>query len=513
MPTLSEQIRDLPLQKLIAFLVVIALVIAAAIMLANWTQKADFQLLYSNLSEDDAGAIIQKLNELKVPYQTAGGGVMVPSEKVYEVRLQLASQGLPQGGGVGFELFDKTSFTMTDFVQKLNYRRALQGELGRTIRALSEVEQARVHLAVPEKSLFMHKEERPKASVLVKLRSGRRLSQSQVQGIVHMVSSSVEGLDAKDVSVVSNNGEMLTSIVDENFAASGGQIEQQRNYEKDIESKVVSILEPVVGKNKVRARVAASLDFTKVEKTEEKYDPDGQVARSEQRNVEKASSGSTGGGVPGVASNLPGRQAAAATPGSSTSSDKKNETINYEISKTISHVVSASGGLKKLSVVVLVDGTYAAPQGSTDPKAEKKYAPRTEDEVRQFEDMVKKAVGFTADRGDEVKVVNMPFEVVALEEVGEAPAQSQSVMSMVSMGAKYLGPLAGVVLLFLFVIRPLMAVLTAPPPRPIAAAMPTVDMQHVIPAAERSTQEQLVEWAKKNPQDASSMVKGWMEEK
>jgi flagellar M-ring protein FliF len=231
MADLGEQIRTLPIQKMIVLLVVVALVIAAGILLFTWTQKADHQLLFANLSEEDAGAIIQKLNEQKIPYTTTGGGIMVPADKVYEVRLQLASQGLPQGGGVGFELFDKTSFTMTDFVQKLNYRRALQGELSRTVRSLVEVEQCRVHLVVPEKSLFMQKEEKPKASVLLKLRSGRRLSQSQIQGIVHLVSSSVEGLDPRYVSVVNNSGEMLTSIVDENFPATGGQVEFQRTFE------------------------------------------------------------------------------------------------------------------------------------------------------------------------------------------------------------------------------------------------------------------------------------------
>jgi flagellar M-ring protein FliF len=509
---LAEQIRVLPMKKMVAFLAMIALVIAAGILLFTWMQKADFQLLYSHLSEDDAGAIVQKLNELKIPYSTEGGGIMVPADKVYEVRLQLASQGLPQGGGVGFELFDKTNFTMTDFVQKLNYRRALQGELSRTIRSLAEVEQCRVHLAVPEKSLFLQKEERPKASVLIKLRSGRRLAPGQIQGIVHLVSSSVEGLDAKDVSVVNNNGEMLTSVVDENFAVSGGQVEYQKNYEKDLETKVISMLEPVVGKGKVKARAAASLDFTKVEKTEERYDPDSQVARSEQRNTEKSTSGTSGGGVPGVASNLPGRQQTApAQAGSSALSEKKNETINYEISKTISRVITAAGEVKKLSVVVLVDGTYAATQNST----EKKYTPRSEDEVRQFEDMVKKAIGFSADRGDEIKVVNMPFEVVPLEEMAETGTAPSKVMPTIMMASKYIIPLVGVVLLFLFVIRPLMKTLTtsSPSPQPVGLPQTVAEMQRTIAAPERTSQAQLADWAKGNPKDAANLIKGWLEEK
>jgi len=273
------------------------------------------------------------------------------------------------------------------------------------------------------------------------------------------------------------------------------------------------MLEPVVGKGKVKARVAASFDFTKTEKTEEKYDPDSQVARSEQRNVEK-STGATSGGVPGVASNLPGRQQTAAVqPGKPSVSEKKNETINYEITKTISHVVSPASEMKKLSAVVLVDGTYAAPQGST----EKKYTPRTEDEVRQFEDMVKKAVGFSAERGDEVKVVNMPFDVIPQEEIAEASAGPSPVMPMAMIALKYLIPLIGVVLLFLFVIKPLMKVLAEPSSVPmqqqVSLPQPAGELQRSLPSPERSSQDQLIDWAKRNPKDATNLVKGWLEDK
>jgi len=511
MADIVEQIRIMPAKKKGVLIAVIALVITAAILLMSWFQKVDYQLLYSNLSEEDAGAIIQKLGEMRIPYTTTGGGIMVPADKVYEVRIQLAGQGLPQGGGVGFELFDKTSFTMTDFVQKLNYRRALQGELARTIRSLAEVEQCRVHLAVPEKTLFVQKDEKPKASVLLKLRSGRKLSPGQVQGIVHLVASSIESMDPRDVAVVDSNGEMLTSAVDEAFAASGGQMEHQRNYEKDVEGRIISMLEPVVGKGKVKARVAVSFDFTKAEKTEEKYDPDGQVVRSEQRNNEKSTSGSTGG-VPGVASNLPPKTGQAVVPasGAQSQSEKKNETINYEISKVVSHVVMPSGEIKRLSAVVLVDGTYVAAPGAT----EKKYTPRNEEEVRQFEDMVKKAIGFTSGRGDEVKVVNMPFEIIPLEEVVET---KESLMPQVMAVLKYLVPLAAVVLLFFLVIKPLMQAVTSPTIIHRTVGMQGaggMEQEMAAPKAkEKSTQEQLVEWAKNNPSDATNLIKGWMEEK
>ena len=512
---ITEQVKVMPLQKKIAILVVAALVIASIFMLMTWLQKVDYQLLFANVSQEDGGAIIQKLSELRVPYRTEGGGIMVPADKVYELRLQLASQGLPQGGGVGFELFDKTSFTMTDFVQKLNYRRALQGELSRTIRSLAEIDQCRVHLVVPEKSLFMQKEGKPKASVLVKLKPGRRLSPAQVQGIVHLVSSSVEGLDNNDVAVVNNSGEMLTTSVDESMAMTSGQLDYQRNYEKDLETRVVGILEPVVGKGKVRAKVSIAVDFTKIEKTEEKYDPDSQVVRSEQRNAEKSTSGGPAG-VPGIASNLPDKTPVA-TQTRQSLSEKKNDIINYEINKVVSRVISPTGDVKRISAVVLVDGTYAAVSGSK----EMKYVPRTEESIQQFEDMVKKAVGFTMSRGDEVKVVNMPFEVSAQEEftdADKAASQSSAIMPIAITAGKYVVPLVAVILLFLFVVKPLMRTLTAPSSVPriqqIQYPQSVAQLERSLEARERQGgKDQVIEWAKKNPKDAAVLVKGWMQER
>ncbi|MGB9715114.1 MAG: flagellar basal-body MS-ring/collar protein FliF [Thermodesulfovibrionales bacterium] len=503
---IKEQIKAIPVKKKILLLVVIASVITSLILFFAWVQRADYQILYSNLTEEDAASIIQKLKELKVPYKTSSGTVMVPSDKVYDVRLQLASQGLPQGGGVGFELFDKTSFTMTDFVQKLNYRRALQGELARTIRSLSEVDQCRVHLAVPEKSLFMTEEERPKASVLVKLKQGRSLSQSQVQGIVHLVSSSVEGLDPKDVAVVDSRGEMLTSAMEGSFGITNTQREYQQNIEKDLENRIIGILEPVVGRGKVKAKVSAEIDFTKIEKTEEKFDPDSQVARSEQKIVEKTTNGNKGG-VPGVSSNLPAKPATP-TSLSQMQSEKKSETINYEISKVTSHIINPSGEIKRQSAVVLVDGTYTAQQGST----EKKYTPRTSEEISQFEDMVKKAIGFKAERGDEVRVVNMPFETTLQEDLSEP---KREVIPYLIRLAKYIVPLIALVLVFLFVIKPLMKALTSSPLTQSAQlSLPKTvsEIERTMEIEKRPGVDGFIEWTKKNPKEASNLIRNWIEE-
>lgn len=504
---ISEQIKAIPAKKKVMLLAVIALVVTSLILFFAWIQKADYQTLYSNLSEEDAGMIIQKLKDQKVSYKASAGTIMVPSDKVYDVRLQMAGQGLPQGGGVGFELFDKTSFTMTDFVQKLNYRRALQGELSRTIRSVSEVEQCRVHLAIPEQSLFADENQRPKASALVKLKQGRSLSQSQVQGIVHLVASSVEGLDPKDVAVVDSRGEMLTSAAGETLGITSSQREYQRSIERDLENRVVGILEPIVGKGKVKAKISADIDFTKIEKTEERFDPDSQVARSEQKIVEKSVNGNRGG-VPGVSSNLPGKPATQ-TASFQGQSEKKSETINYEISKITSHVINASGEIKRQSVVVLVDGTYTAQQGSQ----EKKYTPRTTAEITQFEDMVKKAVGFKAERGDEVRVANMPFDITLQEDLAEP---KRDLVPFVITLAKYLIPILALGLLFFFVIRPMIKALTSSP----LIQRPTIPLPQTVAEIEKAMEitgkpgvDNLIEWTKKNPKEATNLVKGWIEER
>lgn len=508
MANLIETVVNMPVRSKVVFLSVAVMGIAGVLLLFSWTQKADYQVLFSNLAESDAGSIVQKLKELKVPYKLGAGGILVPSDRVYDLRLQLAAQGLPHGGGIGFEVFDKTDYSTTDFVQKLNYRRAMQGELARTIMSLTEVEQCRVHLAMPEKSLFADKAGNPSASVLLKLRPGRTLAQSQVQGIVHLVSSSIEGLNPKDVTVIDNRGEMLTRPVDDMAGLSSSQLEYQRSYEKDIESRVIGILEPVVGKGKVKAKITASMDFTKSEKTEEKYDPDGQVVRSEQKSLEKSNSGS-GGGVPGVASNLPGKTGAQSS-SSQSQAQKQHETINYEISKVTSHVINSSGDIKKLSVAVILDGTYAALEGAK----EKKYTPRSEEDLKHYEELVKKAIGFTAERGDEVRIVNMPFEGMQPEEI---PAAPKEYMPVVISAAKYVVPLAALILFFFLVLRPLIKTVSVPQASQRLSELPlprtVAEIEKAMETKEISMQTDVADWAKKNPDQAANLVKGWLEGK
>ncbi|MBI5635205.1 MAG: flagellar M-ring protein FliF [Nitrospirae bacterium] len=509
MANLAETIKNLPPKNLIILVLAVGMAVAGVVFFVSWIQQADYQVLFASLAESDAGGIVQKLKELKVPYKLEAGSIMVPADKVYDLRLQLAAQGLPHGGGIGFELFDKADFGSTDFVQKLNYRRALQGELSRTVMALAEVEQCRIHLAIPEKSLFVQEGNNPSASVLVKLRAGRNLTQGQIQGIVHLVSSSIENLNPRDVTVVDSRGDMLTRPSDNNDAGlSNSQLEYQHNYEKDLESRALAILEPVVGKSKIRAKVAAAIDFTKVEKTEEKFDPDGQVIRSEQKSVEKSTSGGSGG-VPGVASNLPGRSAAQ-TGGGQAGSQKQNETTNYEISKVTSHTINASGEVKKVSIAVIVDGTYAEQEGSK----EKKYAPRTEEDLKKYEDLIKKAIGFNAARGDEVRIANMPFESIPQEDLGPV---SKSYMPYILTAARYVVPILALLLFFLFVVKPLMGTVTTIAAPRTAGELPlprtVAEIEKAMEPKAIPMQADVADWAKKNPDQAASLIKTWIEER
>jgi flagellar M-ring protein FliF len=286
---LPASIRTLPPSKLFVILGLIGAVLAFAMVSMLWLSgDVNQQVLYTQLTVEDAAAITSKLREMKVPYSIAGDGttILVPSSTVYETRLRLASEGLPQGGGVGFELFDQRSFGMTEFVQKLNYRRALQGELARTIMQLAAVHTARVHIVLPEKSLFLDRQEKPTASVALKLIPGRRLSRDQVRGIAHLVASSVEGLDPDDVTIVDTSGQIL-SRQDENtsfLSQTEAQLTYQQTLEQNLEHRVQTLLERAVGKGKVLVRVTAALDFQHIERTEERFDSDNPAVRSEQRN-------------------------------------------------------------------------------------------------------------------------------------------------------------------------------------------------------------------------------------
>lgn len=510
-----------PGKRMLVFGVVFiaAISFAALIFVAN---RTDYRPLFTNLTTEDAGEIVKKLKDSKTPYQiTADGkGVMVPSDKVYELRLSLASEGLPQGGGVGFEIFDRKNFGMTEFVQKLNYQRALQGELTRTISQLTGVEQARVHLVIPEKSLFKESEKPATASIVLKMKSNRSLKDSEVQGVIHLVAASIEGMDPEHVTVLDSRGKILSKggSSDPTSRMTSAMQETQRNYEKNLEDRLQTLLDPIVGGGKSVARVSATFDFKQVERVEEKYDPESIAVRSEQRTEEKGSTTTNGAsGVPGVQTNL-GRNANASAGSSSGGGSKNDETLNYEVSRSTAKIIEPVGALGKISVAVLVDGKYEEPAAVKEGQiAKAKYIPRSPEELQKIETLVKSAIGFNAERGDQLTIQNIPFEDAG--GAGAVESQKWWMNPFFISLAKNLTIGIGFMALLFFVIRPLMASLKTVRPPVLQSFEPIHEGTEKLTSAERAQlavqmeeQQNLVEQAKKDPYQVAQVLQNWMEE-
>jgi flagellar M-ring protein FliF len=356
----------------------------------------------------------------------------------------------------------------TEFAQKVNYRRALQGEMARSIGQLAEVSKARVHIVVPERSVFAERQESVRASVIVTLRAGRVLTPGQVQGIVHLVASGVEGLSPQSVTVIDNNGNILSSPTDEaaKTQMTSSQTDFQRNVEEGLQNKIETMLERVVGRNKATVRISAVLDLKRVEETEEQFNPEQQIPRSEQRSEEKSSGSATNpSGAPGVVANIPGGGAgtAAGGPSSSSNGQKKTELINFEIGKKVSRTIHPMGTIKQLSVAVLLDGIWESTTAA-DGKVTKKYTPRSEDEKKKLEELVRKAMGFSEERKDQLTVTEVPFEQPqAPVEEAEVAEASKFLAENWSSIARYVIGLILALLLLLMVIRPVInSLLEAP---------------------------------------------------
>lgn len=489
---LKALITNLSPAKRVVFLSVVAGVVASFILIISWTTNTEFGILYKNLSPEDAGLILAKLKEDKVDYKISSNGatVSISNDLLYEKRLELASQGLPQGGNVGFEIFDNTSLGVTEFVQNINYQRALQGELGRTISKFDEVESTRVHIVMPARSLFTDQDEPATASVVLRMHRGKMLSSDQVQGIVNLVSSSVSGLEPENVTVIDSNGNMLSGDKDASVTGkiSNEQLEFKDSLEKNLEKRVKTMLDTVLGPKKSVVRISCSLNFKQQEQTEEKYYPDNQVVRSEQL-VSAISGGadSLPSGVPGVSSNISpaGKNSSVSLTGNKI--EKKDQTVNYEIGKIINHIVDPVGTVTRLSVAVMVDGKYEykvfgnaadgikdaeqennAGEKSEDEKEYKKeqgdriYISRTKEEMQQLEAIVKRAVNFDAQRGDEIEIVNIPFENSrpSLSDSVMEPEGWLSTLKQNKILLKYGFSLLALMLMFFLVVRPLIRWLT-----------------------------------------------------
>ncbi len=526
MASIFDDIKKIMRGRMLLAAIAAAFVFAGIVVLLLWGNGQEYQVLYTQLSPDDSGAVVGWLRDKKVIYRVDGASISVPSEKVYELRMQLAGEGLPHGGGVGFEIFDKTGFGMSDFVQKVNYKRALQGEIARTIAGMKEVESARVHLAIPENGIFLDDKKKASASIVLKLRGARTLSEGQVAAIVHLVANSFENLRPENVAVVDSAGRLFTRAAGEDGATrlSGMELERKQAVEKDLESRIQTMLEKTVGVGKAVARVSADVDTRQVERTEETFDPDSQVVRSEQRNKEKTTGSAAASGVPGVLSNMPETQASKdSTTGARSETSRQDEVINYEINKVVNHIVEPVGSIKRLSISVLVDGTYESVKGE-DGKDTAKYAPRSDGEIGKFTEMVKAAAGFSAERGDVVSVVSAPFEA----EFAEAGLQeekpsiiSPEVITIVPGVLRYGSTAVVALFLILFVLRPLIRRIGSENAAPSGAerALPdgatgrySLEAEAGAGAANEQN-ERLRRTVKENPQQAAMLVKGWIKER
>ncbi len=359
------------------------------------------RLLYGQLQPEEASRVVDALRGQNIPYRLDHGGtaVFVPAGVVHEARIRLAGNGLPSGDAAGFELFDRSGFGVSDFVNRVNYQRALQGELARSIEQLAAVDRARVQLAIPEKrGLVKSKDEESTASVVVKLRPGSALDAGQVRGIVHLVASAIEGLPAERVSLVDDRGQLLSSNGESDPASHRlGALRHQEQLETELAERIESMLAPTVGAGRVVARVRAKLDWTQTEETAESFDPDGQVARSEEVSTEETEEGSAAA-VAGAAANVPNLGGGGG--GTTQGSKRQTETINYEISKVVKHTVGAAGSIRQLDVAVLVDGQ---------PGNDSEFVAWGAEDLTRFEELAKRAVGYDEERGDKITLSSAPF--------------------------------------------------------------------------------------------------------
>ena len=459
-----------PIVRQLAVMIGIAASVALGVAVVLWSQTPNYSLLFGNLAPKDATEIVAALQQAGIDYKVDEntGAVMVPSASVQQARMKLAGAGLPRSNSIGYELLEKeTGFGTSRALEKARFHRALEGELARTIASLANIESARVHLATPRQSVFVRKQKKPSASVVVNLYPGRTLEKQQVAAIIHLVASSVPELEAGRVTVVDNRGRMLNGPRDSlEMSLTSSQFDYTKQLEEHYRERVTGILEPILGIDNVRAQVTAVVDFTVTEQTEERFNPDLPALRSEQVD-EQATTESPVQGIPGALSNQPPaagtapEQAVAGNNGDGTAppapvNTSKRATRNYELDKTISHTRLSTGQLRQLSVAVVVDDRVE--QGADGAVIR---TPRTPEEISRITELVKKAIGFDATRGDSVQVINAAFMAPPqAEPLPEPPLWEQP---WVWDLAKQVGGILLVLLLILFVLRPTMKRLTAPP--------------------------------------------------
>ena len=446
-PGFVQRVMALPAQRKLMLGGGIAAIVAIFVAMMLWGRTGDYRVLYTNLSDKDGGAILAQLQQMQVPYKHADGGaaILVPSDKVHDVRLKLASAGLPKGSVVGFELMESQKFGTTQFQERLNFQRGLEGELTRSIQAISSVQSARVHLALPNQNGFFREQQKASASVVLTLYTGRSLDRGQIAGIVHLVSSSVPEMSPKAVSIVDQTGALLSGPQEgvEHAGLDAQQLQYVRQIETNYAQRIRDILEPVVGKENLRAQVTAELDFSQTESTAEEYKPNQgpeamATVRSQQTSEQSGSTSATAAGVPGATTNQPPVPAtapingapaplqAAQVNGSAQTNGRREAVTNYEVDKTVRVTRSATGNIKRLNAAVVLNHRTL-----TDAKGKTTTQPIPDEELEKLTALVREAIGVDDRRGDSIKVVNTPFQVVKDEPVNTPMWQQPETVDLI----------------------------------------------------------------------------------
>ncbi len=460
MQGLSNTMRNLGVVRLAAMAGVAIGIVVFFVFLSARLNSTDMALLYNDLDPGDSAKIISKLESMNIPFDLRAGGrqIMVPSNQALRLRMTMAEDGLPNGGSIGYEIFDRSaSIGVTNFVQNVNLLRALEGELARTVRSLNDVQEARVHLVLPKRELFSRRRQEPTAAVVVKTRGRKKLSRTNVLSIQHLVSAAVPGLKLSRISIIDDNGRLLARSGSEddqgNYTAANND-EMRRAHEERLMRTIEELLEQSVGIGKVRAQVTSEMDFDRITTNSEIYDPDGQVVRSTQ-SVEESADSSDRNSKKGVsvANNLPESQSASGGSAASASqSTRSEETVNYEISKTVKSHVRETGLVRRLSIAVLVDGIYSK---NEDGKVD--YKSRKQEELDKLARLVRSAVGFDAKRGDNLEIINMRFVNAVDEELGGVPPLFGLTKSDYFRIAEIFVLAAVGILVILLVVRPLVS--------------------------------------------------------
>lgn len=535
-PGFGARLAALPTKTKVNAAIGIVALLAVLVALGMTMKTGDYKVLFANVSEKDGGAIVERLTQMNVPYRFAEGSgtIMVPAAQVYDLRLKLSAAGLPKGSVNGYELLDKTPFGQTQGQERINVQRALEGELTRTIQSLSSVQSARVHLALPNQNGFFREQQKPSASVVLQLHPGRTLDRAQVAGIVHLVSSSVPELSAKAVSVIDGSGALLSSA---DGAPAQGLDTQQLQYLRDVEAnytkRVIELLEPVVGRDNLRATVTAELDFSQTELTAEEYKPNqgDNPATVRASKVEESSQpgSATPAGVPGAQSNQPpvpatapingpAQQMQGAQGGNAAGNATRREAeTRYEVDRTVRVTRGATGVVRRLNAAVVVNH-----RTGTDAKGKTTSTPLSTDELQKLTALVEQGIGFNRDRGDSVRVINAPFRVEAVPNADEGPLWQRPWLQdlLRSAAAPFALVLVALIAIFGFV-RPALKAATAPAPAPVGgrvdevvdegAALPGPDGVPLLEAPKSNEKlEAARKLAKENPAAVANIVRGWV---